>query len=66
MTNPFVMLLLLVLFSASLSVVLSCYRDDEPGDVLRGARRRTLVFTGAVLSFALIAWVVSSTVLYPS
>ena len=63
--NALVMVLLLLVFSSSLAVVLSCYRDDQPAELLRGILRRALTFTGAVLLFAVLAWVVSSTVLYP-
>jgi hypothetical protein len=59
------MFLMLLVFATSLAVVLSCYRDDEPAEVLRGTLRRAVTFTGAVLVFAVLAWLVSSTVLYP-
>jgi len=37
-----VMFLMLLVFATSLAVVLSCYRDDEPAEVLRGTVRRAL------------------------
>lgn len=63
--NAILMVVFLVIFAASLAVVLSCYRDDEQSHVLAGVRRRTLTFTVAVLVFAFLAWLTSSTVLYP-
>lgn len=59
------MVLFLVIFSGGLAVVLSCYRDDDPKHVMQGIRRRTLVFTVAVIGFAAVAFLVSSTVLFP-
>lgn len=63
--NALLMVLFLVIFAAGLAVVLSCYRDDAREAVLGGIRRRTLTFTGAVVVFAFLAWLTSSTVLYP-
>ncbi len=60
------MVLFLVIFAAGLAVVLSCYRDDDPKFVMQGVRRRTLVFTVAVIGFAALAFLTSATVLYPS
>lgn len=66
MISPWVMLLLLLCFSGSLGVVLSCYRDEEPALILRGALRRGLNFMLAVMVMALIAWWVSGSILLPS
>jgi len=66
MISPWVMLLLLICFSASLGVVLSCYRDEDPALILRGAFRRGLNFMVAVIVLALIAYWVSVGVLLPS
>ncbi len=66
MTSPWVMLLLLLVFGAALSLVMSGYREDEPRAILRGAARRTLLFCGAVAAIAVVAYTVSVTLLLPS
>ena len=59
------MIVFLLVFAFGLAVVLSCYRDDDPKHVMQGIRRRTLVFTVAVIGFATVAYVTSATVLFP-
>lgn len=65
MTSPWVMALLLLYYGATFGVVLSAYREDEPGPLLRGAVRRTLVFVASVVAVAAAAYLVSATVLRP-
>lgn len=64
--SPFVMLLLLVFFSLVLAVVLSCYREDEKSEILRGTVRRAIVFFVSVGGFAAVAYLLSGTFLLPS
>lgn len=66
MTSPIVMLLLLVVFSFVLAVVLSCYREDEKPDILRGIVRRAVLFGVSVIGFAAVAYLVSGVVLLPA
>ncbi|MHC4839194.1 MAG: hypothetical protein ACYTF3_13620 [Planctomycetota bacterium] len=66
MISPFVMLLLLVCFSASLGLLLSVYREEEPQAILRGTLRRGLNFMVAVMLLAGVAYWVSGSVLLPS
>ena len=44
MTTLGIQLLLLLVFSAGLAVVVSAYREDEPGKILRGSLRRGALF----------------------
>ncbi|MFK5956021.1 MAG: hypothetical protein QM477_06200 [Planctomycetota bacterium] len=66
MTNPLVMLLLLVVFSLVLASVLSCFREDATSDIMRGIARRAAVFFSAVVGFAALAYFVSGFVLFPA
>jgi len=66
MISPWVMAILLLCFSASLGIVLTAYREDDPKLILRGALRRGLNFMLAVVVLAGIAYWVSGTVLLPS
>lgn len=66
MSSPWVMLLLLVFFGATLSAVLSAYREDDRRAILRGTLRRTSLFCAAVLGIALVAYLVSTRILLPS
>ena len=66
MSTSLVMLLLLVLFGATLSAVLSAYREDDRRAILRGTVRRTMLFCSAVLGIALLAYLVSTQILLPS
>ena len=66
MTSPLIMGLLLVFFGATLSAVLSAYRDDEPRAILRGILRRTGRFCAGVMGIALVAYLVSTQILLPS
>ena len=60
------MLLLLVFFSLVLAAVLSCYREDEKADILRGTVRRAIVFFVSVSGFAALAYLLSGLFLLPS
>jgi len=66
MTNPIVMFLLLAVFSLVLAAVLSCYREDEKGEILRGIARRGALFFVSVCGFAAVAYLLSGTLLLPS
>lgn len=66
MTNPIVMLLLLLVFSFVLAAVLSCYREDEKSAIIRGIFRRSLVFSVSVIGFAAVAYFTSGFVLFPA
>lgn len=65
MTSPWIMFLLLMVFSFVLAAVLSCYREDEKPAILRGIVRRSLVFSVSVIGFAAFAYFVSGVVLFP-
>lgn len=66
MNSPVVMLLLLISFSASLGLVLSVYREEEPQAILRGTLRRGVNFMVAVMLLAGMAYWLSGSVLLPS
>jgi len=66
MSSAWGMFGLLLYFGATLSVVLSAYRDDEQRTILRGTLRRTTLFCSAVLGIALVAYLVSTRILLPS
>ena len=66
MTNPLVMLLLLLVFSFVLAAVLSCYREDDKSDILRGIVRRAMLFAVSVIGFAAAAYFTSGVVLFPA
>ncbi|PCJ55570.1 MAG: hypothetical protein COA70_00330 [Planctomycetota bacterium] len=66
MTNPLVMLLLLLVFSFALAAVLSCFREDEKSDIMRGTLRRAMVFSVSVIGFAAVAYFTSGFVLFPA
>lgn len=66
MTNSLVMLLLLLVFSFVLAAVLSCYREDDKADILRGIVRRATVFAISVIGFAAVAYFTSGFVLLPA
>ncbi|MHC4822925.1 MAG: hypothetical protein ACYTEP_02790 [Planctomycetota bacterium] len=65
MTSPWVMFLLLMVFSFVLAAVLSCYREDEKSEILRGILRRSMLFSVSVIGFAAFAYFVSGVVLFP-
>jgi len=56
---------LLVVFSLALSAVVSAYRDDEKAAILRGMLRRSLMFVGTILGFAVVGWAIGNTLLRP-
>jgi membrane-anchored glycerophosphoryl diester phosphodiesterase (GDPDase) len=64
--SPFMMVLLLIFFSFVLAAVLSCYREDEKAEILRGTLRRAIVFFVSVGGFAALAFLLSDTLLLPS
>jgi len=66
MGSPIVMILLLLLFSAVLGVVASCYRFDSKKEILDSVPRRALTFALVVAGFAVVAYLLSATVLMPS
>jgi len=66
MGSPIVMILLLLFFSAVLGVVASCYRFDSKKEILDSLPRRALTFALAVAGFAVVAYLLSATVLMPS
>jgi|TARA_B110000438_G_C15418273_1_gene480673 hypothetical protein len=66
MGSPIVMILLLLFFSAVLGVVASCYRFDSKKEILDSLPRRTLTFALVVAGFAVVAYVLSATVLMPT
>ena len=66
MGSPIVMILLLLFFSAVLGVVASCYRFDSKKEILESLPRRTLTFALGVAGFAVVAYVLSATVLMPT
>ena len=66
MTNPFVMLLLLLVFSFVLAAVLSCYREVVKSDIIRGILRRSMIFSISVVGFAAVAYFTSGFVLFPA
>ena len=66
MGSPLVMILLLLFFSAVLGVVASCYRFDSKKEILDSLPRRALTFALVVAGFAVVAYVLSATVLLPS
>ncbi|MFT7517767.1 MAG: hypothetical protein ACI84O_001568 [Myxococcota bacterium] len=65
MGSPLIMILLLLFFSAVLGVVVSCYRFDTKKEILDSLPRRTLSFASVVICFAIVAYVLSATVLSP-
>lgn len=65
MSSVFVQFLLLLFFSFALAAVVSCYRDDEPGEVLRGIPRRMALFAGTVTALAVIAYLLGVSLLAP-
>ena len=65
MTTLGVQLLLLLIFSAGLAVVVSAYREDEPGKILRGSLRRGALFALAVLAIGGVAVALGWTLLLP-
>ena len=60
------MILLLLFFSAVLGVVASCYRFDSKKEILDSFPRRALTFALVVAGFAVVAYLLSATVLMPS
>lgn len=65
MSHILVQVLLLAVFSVVLSVVVSCYRDDDPQDVRRGIPRRALLFGGTVAALAVVSYLLGVTFLAP-
>ena len=65
MGSPIVMILLLLFFSAVLGVVASCYRFDSKKEILDSLPRRALIFALVVAGFAVVAYLLSATVLRP-
>ena len=66
MGSPIAMILLLLFFSAVLGVVASCYRFDSKKEILESLPRRALTFALVVAGFAVVAYLLSATVLMPS
>ena len=66
MTSPWVMFLLLLVFSFVLAVVLSCYREDDKAAIWRGVLRRGITFCVSVIGFAAFAYFLSDFVLMPA
>jgi len=56
---------LLLVFSFALSAVVSCYRDDDPKEVMRGIPRRMALFAGTVAGLAVLAYVLGVSFLAP-
>jgi heme A synthase len=65
MSNIFVQFILLLVFSFALAAVVSCYRDDDPQDVMRGIPRRMALFAGTVAGLAFLAYVLGVSFLAP-
>lgn len=65
MSHILVQFVLLLIFSFALAAVVSCYRDDEPSDVLRGIPRRMGLFAGTVAGLAVLAYLMGVTFLSP-
>lgn len=65
MSNILIQFLLLLVFSFVLAAVVSCYRDDDPKDVLGGIPRRMALFAGTVVGLAVLAYVLGVTWLAP-
>lgn len=65
MSNVFIQFLLLLFFSFALAAVVSCYRDDEPSEVLRGIPRRMALFAGTVAALAVLAYLLGVSLLAP-
>lgn len=65
MGSPLIMILLLLFFSAVLGVVVSCYRFDTKQEILDSLPRRTFSFASVVICFAIVAYILSATVLFP-
>ncbi len=65
MTSFGVQLLLLLTFSAGLAVVVSAYREEETGKILRGSLRRGALFALAVLAIGGVAVALGWTILLP-
>ncbi|MCH2100869.1 MAG: hypothetical protein MK209_02995 [Planctomycetes bacterium] len=65
MSNIFIQFLLLIFFSFALAAVVSCYRDDDPAEVLRGIPRRMVLFAGTVTILAMLSYVLGVSLLAP-
>lgn len=65
MSNIFIQFGLLLVFSFTLAAVVSCYRDDDPKEVMRGIPRRMALFAGTVVGLAVLAYVLGVTLLSP-
>ena len=58
--------ILLGVFSLSLATVVSAYRDDDMQRIRTGILRRSALFFIAVITFALVAYLLSQTLLRPT
>lgn len=58
-------LLLLCVFSLALGAVVSGYREDDPGRILRGTLRRALLFGGSVALLGGVALLLEGLFLRP-
>ncbi len=58
--------ILLGVFSLSLATVVSAYRDDDLQRIRKGILRRAALFFIAVAAFALVAYLLSQTLLRPT
>lgn len=65
MSNIFIQFGLLLVFSFALAAVVSCYRDDDPKQVMRGIPRRMALFAGTVAGLAVLAYVLGVSLLAP-
>jgi type IV secretory pathway TrbD component len=65
MSNIWIQLLFLLVFSLALSIVVSAYRDDAPKKILGGIPRRMALFAGTVSLLAAAAYLLGSTFLSP-
>ncbi len=66
MSPLIIQVFLLVVFSLALAIVVSAYRDDDRGAILRGIPRRALLFGGAMVVISASAYLMGVTFLFPS
>jgi heme A synthase len=64
-SNIFLQFGLLLVFSFVLAAVVSCYRDDDPKEIMRGIPRRMALFAGTVAGLAVLAYVLGVSFLAP-
>lgn len=65
MSSIFIQFFLLLIFSLSLAIVVSGYRDDDPKLIMRGIPRRMFLFAGTVIGMAVVAYALGATYLFP-